>query len=185
MTSRLLGLVVSICFCGAALDTAARQDDTRLDSLFHELHVTDDSDQADNIERTIWEIWTDSGRDDVNALMRQGIEAMSLRRYDEALEAFDDVIELDPDFAEGWNKRATVYWLMDRNANSVEDIQRTLALEPRHFGAIAGMGLILFEQGDKAGALRAFEEVLKINPHAEGAVLRIQQLQELIQDESV
>jgi tetratricopeptide (TPR) repeat protein len=89
---------------------------------------------------------------------------------------FDRVVTTLPDFAEGWNKRATVHYLNEDYTASVIDIERTLVLEPRHFGAISGMGLIFMARGDEAGALRAFEEVLKIHPHARGAKARVEEL---------
>ena len=81
-----------------------------------------------------------------------------------------------PDYAEGWNKRATVHYLKGDYSASVIDIERTLALEPRHFGAISGMGLIFMARGDEAGALKAFKEVLKIHPHARGAQFHVEEL---------
>lgn len=160
----------------ASVTATAGQDDVRLDGLFEILLTTEDSQQAQRAESQIWQIWSDSGRDDINALMTKGITAMNKRKFDTALEAFDEIVQLAPGFAEGWNKRATVYYLRDELAESVEDIRRTLALEPRHFGAISGMGLIFLERGDEAGALRAFESVLAINPHARGARLRAEYL---------
>ena len=106
--------------------------------------------------------------------MAEGVDAMNRRQFDVALTAFDRIVQLAPEFAAGWNKRATVYYLRDELEESVEDIRRTLALEPRHFGAISGMGLIFLERGDEGAALRAFESVLEINPHARGAQLRVE-----------
>ena len=168
-----------------SLAATARQDDDRLPALFDTLLSAASIEEASLAETTIWGIWTDSGREDVNRLMVQGVEAMSDRLFDLALESFDEVIELDPEFAEGWNKRATVYWLIDDLAASMDDIRHTLALEPRHFGAIAGMGLIFLQRGDPAGALQAFEAVLKINPNSRATQIRVQQLRDRMQGDSV
>lgn len=173
-----------LCFLWSAL-SIARQDDERLPGLFENLLAASSTAEASALENNIWGIWTDSGREDVNRLMARGIQAMSYRLYDVALELFDEVVSLDPEFAEGWNKRATVYWLKDDLGASMEDIQRTLALEPRHFGAISGMGLIFLDRDDQTGALQAFEEVLKINPHSRSAKLQVDYLRTLLEGESV
>ena len=163
----------------------ARQDDERLPALFDSLLTAAGAEEASEVENNIWGIWTDSGREDVNRLMARGIQAMRDRQFDVALESFDEVVQLDPKFAEGWNKRATVYWLIDDLAASMEDIHRTLVLEPRHFGAIGGMGLIFLARGDPTGALQAFEEVLKINPRSRAAQIRVQRLRSLLEGDSV
>ncbi len=101
--------------------------------------------------------------------MAQGIEAMSRGNYEAALSAFSRVVEAEPDFAEGWNKRATVYYLMGDFGASVRDVERTLTLEPRHFGALSGLGLIYLVVGEDLPALKAFEAALEVNPYLRGA----------------
>ena len=98
--------------------------------------------------------------------MAKGMRAMQSGDHDTAVEAFDAVLVLDPDLAEGYNKRATVYYMMGRYADSVADIEKTL--EPRHFGALSGLGLIYSELDEGEAALRAFEAALAINPHLDG-----------------
>ena len=121
--------------------TAADQDDPRLDDLFAALKSADSVENALAIEGQIWRIWLEFPEEgDAKYLMRDGTEAMSDGRFADALEAFDKVTRLAPDYAEGWNKRATVLYLLGDHQRSVEDIQRTLALEDRHFGALAGLG---------------------------------------------
>lgn len=171
MKSRVcIGLLVLSVAAGAA------QDDQRLDGLFNILLTTEDPQQARRVEGQIWQIWIESGREEIDALMGKGVDAMNKRQFDTALSAFDEIVRRAPGFAEGWNKRATVYFLRDELSESVEDIKRTLALEPRHFGAISGMGLIFLERGDETAALGAFESVLEINPHSPGARLRVEYL---------
>jgi tetratricopeptide (TPR) repeat protein len=154
----------------------ADQFDERLEELFDRLRTTADPAEAEIIEVQIWRIWTDSGRDDINALVEEGIRAMAHGFLEKAIAIFDRVVTTLPDFAEGWNKRATAHYLNEDYTASVNDIERTLALEPQHFGAISGMGLIFMARGDEAGALHAFEEVLKIHPHARGAKARVEEL---------
>jgi len=89
---------------------------------------------------------------------------MEEKQYPRALDVLDQVVLLKPDFAEGWNKRATVYYLIDDYGSSLADIRRTLALEPRHFGALSGLGFILDETGQKEQAIAVFRKALAINP---------------------
>ena len=154
----------------------ADQSDEQLDELFDRLRITADPLEAQIIEVQIWRIWTDSGRDDINALVEDGSRSMVQGLLKEAIAIFDRVVTTLPDFAEGWNKRATAHYLNGDYTASMIDIERTLALEPRHFGAISGMGLIFMVRGDEANALRAFEEVLKVHPHARGAKARVEEL---------
>lgn len=167
---------------GSAL---ADQNDDRLPPLFEQLAAADDAAVARELEARIWAIWTESGMEEVDTLVSQGVAAMNRRSFGVALERFDAVVEQAPGYAEGWNKRATLYWLMDRLPESVADIRRTLALEPRHFGALSGMGLIFLESGDEEGALRAFQAVLAINPQALGTRERIQRLEERLRDRQI
>ena len=154
----------------------ADQSDERLEELFDRLRTTADPLEAQIIEVQIWRIWTDSGQVDLNALVEEGSQSMAQGLLKEAIAIFDRVVTTLPDFAEGWNKRATAHYLNGDYPASVIDIERTLALEPRHFGAISGMGLIFMARGDEANALRAFEEVLKVHPHARGAKARVEEL---------
>jgi len=160
-------LIAFILLAGALVagPATARQDDPRLDALFDRLASADDEETASRIENLIWKIWIETGDKTLDRLMLRGILAIRTHQYDVAVESFTRIIEAAPNFAEGWNKRATVYFLMGRYDESIRDVQKTLALEPRHFGALAGMGLILSELGDKAGALDWFARALAINPH--------------------
>ena len=108
--------------------------------------------------------------------MAGGVEAMGGGDYESALVAFNLIIEGAPDFAEGWNKRATFYWLLGDFEKSIEDINRTLALEPRHFGALAGLAMIREAQMRPLDALRAFERALKLYPAMPNASEKIRKL---------
>ena len=168
--------ILAILMMAAPATGRADQSDERLEELFDRLRTTADPLEAQIIEVQIWRIWTDSGRDDMNALVEDGTRFMIQGRLKEAIAIFDRVVTTLPDFAEGWNKRATAHYLNGDHTASMIDIERTLALEPRHFGAISGMGLIFMVRGDEANALRAFEEVLKVHPHARGAKARVEEL---------
>jgi tetratricopeptide (TPR) repeat protein len=159
---------------------AADQQDRRLDGLFARLQATSSRTEAQAAEQQIWRIWIESDDGLANRLMQGGIEAMVSRQHALALDFFDRLVERAPDFAEGWNKRATVHYLMQDYQASVFDIERTLELEPRHFGALSGLGLIYDAIGEPAAALRSYEAAVAINPHLDGTRQRIEALRRLL-----
>ena len=162
-------LVVAACCLGIAAPASADQTDPRLDAMFAELGTTGSAERAQVVEARIWSIWLDppAGAGVADAMQR-GLRMMSLGQGHDALRAFDAVVTVAPDYAEGWNKRATVRYALGDLAGSAEDIQRTLVLEPRHFGALSGLGLVRLAQDRPADALAAFEAALKIHPHLPG-----------------
>jgi tetratricopeptide (TPR) repeat protein len=147
-----------------APDTTAQDRAKRLDTLFGELKREQNEHAADRIAQQIWQQWLESGSATVDLLMSWANDAMQAKKYPAALDFLDQVIALDPNYAEGWNRRATVHYLMGDYAMSMADIDKTLQLEPRHFGALAGMAEILKDTGRKKLALRAYEQVLKLYP---------------------
>ncbi|MGN6464706.1 MAG: hypothetical protein ACTHLP_04385 [Rhizobiaceae bacterium] len=136
----------------------------RLDQLFAELKRERNDHAADRIARQIWQEWLDSGSATVDLLMQWSNDAIQAKKYPVALDFLDQIIALDPGYAEGWNRRATVHYMMGDYTMSMADIDKTLQLEPRHFGAIAGMAEILKDTGRKKLALRAYERVLQLYP---------------------
>jgi tetratricopeptide (TPR) repeat protein len=177
MRRLLLPLLVLLLLPWAA---GADQKDPALDTLFQQLKAATNPEDARRTEQQIWHIWLDLEDDDGRLLLNRGLVYMSFEQYDQALAAFTQVVERLPDFAEGWNKRATVYFLMDRYDESVADIEKTLALEPRHFGALSGLGIILQEMGDDKHALDAFRRALAIHPHLERVPELVKKLSEKI-----
>jgi tetratricopeptide (TPR) repeat protein len=163
---------VSVTF-GAIGPVLADQRDTRLDGLFEQLQETSSEAEANAAQRQIWQIWIEANDLMVNRLMRDGVRAMAAEQLPVALDYFNRLVTLAPDFAEAWNKRATVYYLMGDYRASVLDIERTLELEPRHFGALSGLGLIYDAIEEPAAALRSFEAAVAINPHLTGTQQRI------------
>jgi tetratricopeptide (TPR) repeat protein len=154
----------------------ADQNDPMLDELFAALAGADDPQQAAFFEAEVWKRWHASGRDDVDSKLELGMTAMNSGDARAALRAFGEVVEVAPDFAEGWNKRATLYYLMGDYPASIEDIERTLALEPRHFGALSGLALIHEAQGRPFEALEALEKVVRVHPRLGGLQERIDRL---------
>lgn len=171
-----LGPMAALALLALPWVAAADQNDARLAPLFEILRSAATPDRIGYAERFIWAIWHESGREDVDRLMEAGIEEMGSGRLRESVATFTRIVDLAPGFAEGWNKRATAYYLAGDLDASIRDVERTLALEPRHFGALSGLGLIYLAKDDEPGALRAFEATLEVHPRAPAArrhVLRL------------
>jgi tetratricopeptide (TPR) repeat protein len=140
---------------------------SNLDTLFAALKIAPDEDSSKAIEQRIWAVWMISGSDTCNLLMSRVKQATDAKDYDLALKLLDAVVEIKPDYVEGWNQRATIYYLKDDYAHAIADIGQVLGREPRHFGALSGLGVILQEIGDDKDALKAYRDALKIDPHLE------------------
>ena len=162
---------------------AADQNDPRLAPLFDRLLQDIAQDEADALEHEIWSIWFHADSPPIALLMAEGGQAMNVGDFADALEAFTKVTELAPDFAEGWNRRATLYYLMGRYDDSIADVHATLRLEPRHFGALSGMGLIYSELHDEPTALVWFEKALEVNPHMAGIRYRVELIKRRLEGE--
>jgi tetratricopeptide (TPR) repeat protein len=147
-----------------------------LDSLFSELKRERDTNQAKRISERIWARWRDSGSATTNLLLQWADKAMVDKKNSLALDLLDQVVVLMPDFAEGWNRRATLHYAMGNHSKSMADINRVLALEPRHFGAMAGMAAILDASGNDALALRAWEQMLEVYPANRQAQTKVGEL---------
>ena len=168
-----------------AVPVQGAQNDPRLDALFAELRDAATTEDAAPIEQNIWNIWLLSGNGEVDAHMLRGLHAMGKGDNEVALESFDKLVAAQPDFAEGWNKRATVNYLLGRFDASVIDIQKTLALEPRHFGALSGLALINLALSREREALKAFEAALRLHPNFPGAETHIRELQEKLRGKGI
>jgi tetratricopeptide (TPR) repeat protein len=181
MTARLqVALVVVVAVLGSEGPAMSDQEDARLGPLFAELAAAASPTEAMSVERQIWAIWFDAGDKDVNRRMGDGTEAMDQGDGLTALAAFDAVIAARPGFAEGWNRRATLYFLMRRFPESVADIEQTLALEPRHFGALSGLAMIREAQNEPFAALEALERVIRVYPRMPQLKERIDRLTSML-----
>jgi tetratricopeptide (TPR) repeat protein len=156
-----------------------------LDTLFDALKVAPDAESAKAIEQRIWALWIVSGSDTCNLLMGRAKLAADEKDYDLAIKLLNAVIELKPDYAEGWNRRATIYYLKKDYAHSIADIREVLAREPRHFGALSGLGLILQEIGDDKHALEAYRRVLAIDPREERVAETVKSLSEKVEGRGI
>ena len=138
-----------------------------LDFLFGALKAAPDDVSAKHVEARIWAIWLQTPSDTVALLMSRSKAAMDARQNEVALKLLDSVIKLRPDYVEAWNRRATIYYLQNDYGRSLADIQQVLLREPRHFGALAGLGMIMQDLGEEKRALDAFRKALDVNPHLE------------------
>ena len=131
-------------------------------------------------EQALWQVWSRSGDDEVDGLLALGIEQMSAREGDAAVETFSRVIARRPDFAEGWNKRATVHYLMGAYAKSLADCDEVLKRNPYHFGALSGYGMIYLQLDQPARALEYFARALAVNPNLSSVVDTVEMLKRLL-----
>ncbi len=169
---------VTMILAGTSVPARADQTSPKLEPLFTQLRQSANEDEALAVEQAIWKIWARHQNDEVNSRMAQGIILMNAGRFQQSLAAFNDLLTMAPRHAEGWNKRATVHYLLGDFEASVRDIQRTLDLEPRHFGALSGMSLIYMEMGRAAAALKVLEKALEIHPRMQDADERVRDLRE-------
>jgi tetratricopeptide (TPR) repeat protein len=152
----------------STLPRAQRGDKTQnLDRLFEALKVAPDDESAKYVENRIWAIWLASASDTANLLMGRAKSAVDAQDFDLAIKLLNSIIDIKPDFAEAWNRRATVYFAKKDYSRALSDIREALAREPRHFGALSGLGIILQELGDDRRALEVFRRALAIHPHLE------------------
>lgn len=155
-------LILVRCLAGAApLDTR----DAILREAFLQLRQTASAIEAERLDQMIWQRWGDAGTRQARQLLNEASKALALGDVEPAIELLDRAVAQDPAFAEAWNRRATVFFMIGRHAESIADIERVLVLEPRHYGALAGLGQILLRLDEPDGALVAFEAALAINPH--------------------
>lgn len=149
--------------------------DAQLDALFRQLAEVENENWP-VIQSQIWRVWRRSGSASMDLLLSRGMKAMQSKDFDTAKLHLDDLVRLAPDFAEGWNQRATLFFLMEEYGRSISDIEQVLALEPRHFGALAGLGIILDRTGYDESALAAYRRVLELHPNMPGAKQGVEKL---------
>ena len=159
-------LVTAIFFIILPLQLLADQNDKRLNYLFEKLIIAENDNEINKITNQIWKIWYEIDDPKITRLFETGVQMISLGFYKRSIDYFDKVIISKPNFAEAWNKRATVYFMMGEFDKSMLDIVKTLELEPRHFGALDGMSLIFIHQGQYQEALRVYDKMLEIFPYS-------------------
>ena len=156
-----------------------------LDFLFGALKAAPDEVSAKLVEARIWAIWLQTPSDTAALLMMRTKAAMDAQQPDVAIKLLDAIIKLRPDYVEAWNRRATLYYLQNDYARSLADIAQVLAREPRHFGALAGLGMIMQDLGEDKRALDAFRKALAIDPYLEKVPELVKQLSEKVEGRDI
>jgi tetratricopeptide (TPR) repeat protein len=156
-----------------------------LDFLFGALKVAPDDVTAKAIEERIWALWTASRSDTANLLMTRVKTAIEAKDLDLAIKLLDAIIKVKPDYVEAWNRRATIYYMKKDYGRALADIRQVLKREPRHFGALAGFGLILQDIGDDKQALEIYRRVLSLYPRMERIPDLVKTLQEKVEGRDI
>ena len=164
----------------------AMRDRTRnLDFLFGALKVAPDDVTAKAIEERIWAVWTASPSDTANLLMTRVKTAIEVKDLDLAIKLLDAIVKVKPEYVEAWNRRATIYYMKKDYGRALADIRQVLKREPRHFGALAGFGLILQDIGDDKQALEVYRRVLTLYPRMERIPDLVKTLQEKVEGRNI
>jgi tetratricopeptide (TPR) repeat protein len=160
----------------SALPKTPVEREKTLSDLYALLATADEEESAKAIADAIERIWQHSGSPTIDVLMERSTKALAAKDNDLALKLLDFAVELAPDFTEGWNRRAYVYFLKSDFRRALGDLRRTLALDPNHFKALEGLAQILREVGQKRGALQAFQKLLEVHPYWPGAEQAVEEL---------
>jgi tetratricopeptide (TPR) repeat protein len=165
---------------------ARRPDRTQnLDFLFEALKIAPDEASAKAIEERIWSVWLASGSDTCNLLMTRVKTAIDAEKLDLAVKLLDAIVEIKPDYVEAWNRRATVFYMKKEYGHALADIGQVLLREPRHFGALAGLGTILQDIGDDKHALEVYRRAIEVDPHLEGIADKVKSLAEKVEGREI
>lgn len=156
-----------------------------LSNLYAYLATAPDAETAAEIASVVERLWYISGSDTISLLMDRSLRAVSAKKYDLATRLLDAVVDLAPDYAEGWNRRAFVHYLQDNRARAAGDLRRVLALEPNHFKALQGLAQLLADAGEKKAALKAYRKLIEIHPYAENVEETIKQLEVEIEGQRI
>ena len=171
-------LIVSFLFFYSS-SILADQKDSRLNELFEKLYLSSSNLESSIIISDIWEIWSIIENPNVQQLYNKAKLQMDNGEFQSAIQLFTKVININPEFAEAWNKRATTYFLMGEFDKSISDIEKTLILEPRHFGALDGLAEIYLLKKDLIKAAATYEKILKIIPSSTKSKDRLEKINEL------
>ena len=158
----------------------ADQKDERLIELFDKLLLSTNNMEASKLLFNIWDIWSIADNQETQIIFDEANQFMDVGELDNAIELFTKVVKQSPEFAEGWNKRATVYFLKGELNKSISDIEKTLNLEPRHFGALDGLAEIYLMQDDLVGAAVIYRRILEIIPSSKKSQDRLKLINDLL-----
>jgi tetratricopeptide (TPR) repeat protein len=170
---------------GTSLPKNPAEREKTLSDLYALLATADDEDTAKAIADAIERVWLHSGSATVDLLMERSSKAMSQKKTDLALKLLDRVVELAPDFTEGWSRRAYVYFVQSNVERALGDLRRALALDPNHYKALDGLANILREIGQKKPALKAFKQLLDVHPYWSGAKQAVEELEREVEGQDL
>ena len=167
------------------LSSLSDERDNKLNQLFIELKVNQSND-AFIVEQEIWKLWSTHPTDmKLTARLEEGAQFVRAQQLSKAIEIFTEVIKLDQNWAEAWNKRATVFYMMGKFKQSQEDIDKVLALEARHFGALAGQGLVNIQLKNYEKAILSYQQVKEIYPSMQSPEIMIRRIEELMKQQTI
>ena len=178
----LIIIILNIVFFS---NTFADERSQQLDGLFKELKTGEMLSNL-TIEQKIWKIWSTHPKDEnLTKLLQNGSDLVSKKKFFESIDIFTKVINFDPSWAEAWNKRATVFYLIGEFQKSQNDIDKVLELENRHFGALAGQGLVNIKLKNYEKAIESYKRALEIYPTMQSPEIMIKQIEEIIKEELI
>ena len=178
--------IITLILIFFSFQTSLFADQNNLDELFHKLKKENNQIIANKIEDQIWKLWTTHKTDNtLTQMMSYGTVLMNNRNYEEANRIFTKIINADPTWAEGWNKRATVYYYQKKYEHSQADINKVIELEKRHFGALSGQGMVQIKMDNLEKALESYKKVLEIYPSNKAARTLVDEIEKTIKNETI
>ena len=185
MKKIFLYTILFFLFCGNVIANT-KDREIKLDQLFEQLKKSNNAPVAFEVEMKIWNIWsTHPTKEKLTKSLTNGSDLMSKGELEKSYKVFSTIIDVAPDWAEGWNKRATVLYLMGRYQDSLNDIDEVLKRESRHFGALSGQGLVETKLENYEKAIKSYQAAQKIYPSIKAAKIMIPQLEELIKGSAI
>ena len=182
---KIYKIFILFLFINSFFLSAQSSQEIILDKLFDQLIKTNDSNNAEQLEKKIWSVWIKHPNNNkLTDKLEFGTELMQHGDYNFALRVFDNIIVTDPQWSEAWNKRATLYFFMNDFTNSLNDIEKVLSIEPRHFGALSGQARIFIKLQKYERAIKSIERALKFYPSFRSREL-IPEIKRLIKEESI
>ena len=180
---KIITFLISLLFL--TISSKANDRDIQLNRLFNELKINNVA-LVYGTEQKIWEIWSTHPTDDKLTIeLSKGTDLMQGSTLSQSIEIFSDLIELDPNWAEAWNKRATALYLIGDYEGSQKDIDRVLELENRHFGALAGQGLVNIKLENYEKAIESYKRAQEIYPAMQSPKIMIEQIEQLIKQQLI
>ena len=177
--------LILVFYLFSQTSTFANERDVRLNQLFNELKVNK-AKIASVVEQEIWKIWSTHPTDEkLTTRLEEGSQFVRDQKFSKAIDIFTEVINLDQNWAEAWNKRATVFYLMGEFKKSQNDIDKVLRIEARHFGALAGQGLVNIQLKNYEKAILSYQKAKEINPSMQSPEIMIRQIEELIKQQTI